>query len=132
MNMEYREFLKGVSSEQNIKMMCGIYRGIYEGFTKAYAGGALDGIIFESRSSISDTGFLSCLGTFRGDEYTNRIRMRAFHAMQERGIITQVTEVGNHFYIDWYQGFHGDMYAKAMRDIMKEAGIKGVRLERVE
>lgn len=38
MNMEYRESLKGVFSEQNIKMMCGIYRGICEGFTKAYAG----------------------------------------------------------------------------------------------
>jgi hypothetical protein len=44
----------------------------------------------------------------------------------------QVTEVGGYFYINWYQGFHGDMYAKAMRDIMKEAGMKGVRLERVE
>ena len=27
----------------------------------------------------------------------------------------QVTEVGNAFYIDWYQGFAGDMYAKTMK-----------------
>lgn len=132
LNMGQREFLKGASSEQNIKMMCGIYRGICEGFTKAYAGGALDGIIIESRSRISNTGFLSYLGTFRGDEYTNRIRMSAFHGMPENGIMLQLAEVGNHFYIDWYQGFHGDMYAKAMRDIMIEAGMEGVRIQRVE
>ena len=46
--------------------------------------------------------------------------------------MVQVTEVGGYFYIDWYQGLHGDMYAKAMRDLMKEAGITGVMLERVE
>ena len=132
LNMGQREFLKGVSSEQNIKMMCGIYHGICEGFTKAYAAGALDGIIIEQHSGMSNTGFLSYLGTLRGDEYTNRIRMSAFHGMPGNGIMLQLAEVGNHFYIDWYQGFHGDMYAKAMRDIMREAGIKGVRLERVE
>ena len=58
--------------------------------------------------------------------------MTAFHVMQEHGIMVQVTEVGGYFYIDWYQGLHGDMYAKAMRDLMKEAGITGVMLERVE
>ena len=36
------------------------------------------------------------------------------------------------FYINWYQGFHGEMYAKAMRDIMKDAGMESVTLERVE
>jgi hypothetical protein len=58
--------------------------------------------------------------------------MTAFHVMQEKGIMLQVTEVGSFFYIDWYQGFHGDMYAKAMRDLMKEAGMEGTVLERVE
>ena len=132
LNATYRQFLKGFASEQNIKMMCGLYRGICEGYEKAFASGALDDVIIAQRTNSELSVSVSYLGTLRGDEYTNRIRMRAFHAMQERGIMTQVTEVGNHFYIDWYQGFHGDMYAKAMRDIMKEAGMKGVRLERVE
>lgn len=44
----------------------------------------------------------------------------------------QVTEVGNAFYIDWYQGFAGDMYAKTMRDLMKSVGMNGATLERVE
>ncbi len=44
----------------------------------------------------------------------------------------QVTEVGERFYFDWYQGFHGDMYVKAMRDLMKKAGMTGAKLERVE
>ena len=112
--------------------MCGLYRGICEGYEKAFASGALDDVILAQRTNSKLSVSVSYLGTLRGDEYTNRIRMRAFHAMQEKGIMTQVTEVGNHFYIDWYQGFHGDMYAKAMRDIMREAGMKGVRLQRVE
>ena len=58
--------------------------------------------------------------------------MSAFHGMPENGIMLQLAEVGNHFYIDWYQGFHGDMYAKAMRDIMKEVGMEVVRIQRVE
>ena len=58
--------------------------------------------------------------------------MTAFHAMQEKGIMLQVAEVGDRFCIDWYQGFHGDMYARAMRDLMKEAGMSGARIERVE
>ncbi len=52
--------------------------------------------------------------------------------MQENGIMIQMTEVDNYFYINWYQGFHGEMYVKAMRDIMREAGIKENRLERIE
>ncbi len=35
MNQSYREFLNGYSSEQNIKMLCGVYRGICEGYAKA-------------------------------------------------------------------------------------------------
>lgn len=77
----------------------------------------------------SEVGYI---GTLRGAEYTNRIRLKAFHDMKENGIMLQMTEVGTHFYINWYQGFHGDMYVKAMRDIMREAGIKEIRLERVE
>ncbi len=132
LNKAYRAFLKGFASEQNIKNMCGIYRGICEGYKKAYASGALDSVILEQRSKASLNSAVSYLGTLRTASYGNRIKMSAFHAMQEKGIMLQVTEVGDYFYINWYQGFHGDMYAKAMRDIMKEAGMEGIRLERVE
>ena len=58
--------------------------------------------------------------------------MSAFHAMQEKGMMAQAIEVGGFFYINWYQGFHGEMYAKAMRDLMKEAGMSSVSITRVE
>ena len=32
----------------------------------------------------------------------------------------------------WYQGLHGDMYAKAMRELMIENGMKSAKPERVE
>lgn len=132
LNHSYRDFLTGFSSEQNIKMLCGVYRGICEGYAKAFAAGALDNIVLESRSSAKIGGMISYLGTMRTDEYGSRIRMTAFHAMQEKGMMAQAIEVGGVFYINWYQGFHGELYAKAMRDLMKEAGMKSVTMERVE
>ncbi|SKB69957.1 hypothetical protein SAMN06296386_10446 [Lachnospiraceae bacterium] len=132
LNGMYRGFLKGFSSEQNIKTLCGVYRGICEGYAKAFAAGALDNVIIETRSGIKPSIGVSYLGTLKTAEYGNRIRMTAFHAMQEKGVMLQVTEIGDHFYIDWYQGFHGEMYAKAMRDLMIEAGMSGAILERVE
>ena len=36
------------------------------------------------------------------------------------------------FYIDWYQRFHGEIYAKAMRDLMREDGMTGAVLRRAE
>ncbi|MCR5008845.1 MAG: hypothetical protein K6A76_09740 [Oribacterium sp.] len=132
LNVMYREFLKRFTSEENIKNVCGVYRGICEGYEKAFSAGALDNIILEQRSKAGISCMVSYLGTLRTAEYGERIRMSAFHVMQEKGIMLQVSEVGGNFYIDWYQGFHGDMYAKAMRDIMRESGMKGANLERVE
>ncbi len=132
LNKNYRDFLKGFASEQNIKMLCGVYRGICEGFAKAFAAGALDNIVLEQRSKVKIGGSISYLGTLRTDEYGSRIRMTSYHAMQEKGMMAQAIEVGGFFYINWYQGFHGEMYAKAMRDLMKEAGMDSVSLERVE
>ncbi|MCR5746926.1 MAG: hypothetical protein K6G03_04405, partial [Lachnospiraceae bacterium] len=132
LNQSYREFLKGFSSEQNIKMLCGVYRGICEGYAKAFSAGALDSIVLESRASAKIGGMISYLGTLRTDEYGRRIRMTAFHVMQEKGLMVQVIEVGGVFYINWYQGFHGEIYAKALRDLMKEAGMNSVTMERVE
>jgi hypothetical protein len=132
LNKAYRGFLNGFSSEQSIKMLCGVYRGICEGYAKAFAAGALDNIALEQRSKAKISGSISYLGTLKTGEYGSRIRMTAFHAMQEKGMMAQTIEVGGYFYINWYQGFHGEMYAKAMRDLMKDAGMKSVSLERVE
>ena len=132
LNKTYRGFLSGFSSEQNIKMLCGVYRGVCEGYAKAFASGNLDNIVLQQRSTAKISGSISYLGTLKADEYGSRIRMTAFHAMQEKGMMAQAIEVGGFFYINWYQGFHGEMYAKAMRDLMKDAGMKSVVLERVE
>ena len=132
LNSVYRAFLRGFSSEQNIRMMCGVYRGICEGYAKAFATGALDSVCIEQRSKLGPSIGVSYVGTLRTGDYGDRIKMKAFHAMQEKGMMLQVTEIGDVFYIDWYQGFHGEMYAKAMRDLMREAGMKDAILERVE
>ena len=132
LNTKYRAYLKGFSEGDNIKMLCGVYRGICEGYAKAFAAGALDNIILEQRSHMNGSFGVSYLGTLRTAEYGNRIRMTAYHAMQEKGIMLQTTEIGDHFYIDWYQGFPGERYAAAMRDLMTDAGMKDVVIERVE
>ena len=132
LNQTYRAFLNGFASEKNIRTLCGVYRGICEGYAKAFAAGALDNIVLEQRSSAKIGGWMSYLGTLKTGDYGKRIRMTAFHVMQEKGMMAQTIEVGGYFYINWYQGFHGEMYAKAMRDIMKDAGMESVSLERVE
>ncbi len=132
LNQAYRGFIKGFSSEQNIRMLCGVYRGICEGYAKAFSAGALDNIVLEQRANAKIGGMISYLGTLKTGEYGKRIRLTAFHAMQEKGMMAQSIEVGDHFYIEWYQGFHGEMYAKAMRDLMREAGMHSASLERVE
>ena len=58
--------------------------------------------------------------------------MKAFHVMPEKGIMLQATEVGDTFYIDWYQGFHDAVFVLAMRDVLAEMGMRGPRIERVE
>ena len=132
LNQAYRTFLKGFTSEQNIRMLSGVYRGICEGYTKAFAYGALDKIIMEQRGTTSVSIGVSYLGTLRTGGYGNRIRMTAFHVMQEKGIMLQVTEVGDTFYIDWYQGFHDPGYILAMRDVLADMGMKGLNIERIE
>ena len=52
--------------------------------------------------------------------------------IEDTKALVQAIEVGGIFYINWYQGFHSELYAKAMRDIMKEAGMNSVAMERVE
>ncbi len=128
----FRAFMKGYSSEESIRMLCGVYRGICEGYAKAFSAAALDSIIMEQRLKLPPAVMASYVGTLRTGDYGSRIRMTAFHAMQEKSIMLQMTEVGGTFYIDWYQGFAGESYAKALRDVLADAGMKGVCLERVE
>lgn len=132
LNESYRAFFKGFSSEQNVRMLSGVYRGICEGYTKAFAYGALDKVTSEQRSKAGTSVGVSYIGTLRTDDYGNRIRMTAFHAMPEKGIMLQMTEVGETFYIDWYQGFHDTTYICAMRDELSKMCMKGLRIERVE
>ena len=113
-------------------MLSGVYRGICEGYAKAFAYGALDKVTADQRAKAGASVAVSYVGTLRTSGYGNRIRMAAFHVMPEKGIMLQVTEVGDTFYIDWYQGFHDAAYIRAMRDELARMGMKNLRIERVE
>ena len=132
LNTQFRAALSGFAAEDTIKKMAGIYRAICEGYSKAFVYGALNKIVMDRRKNLKAGAEVSYLGTLRTAEYGNRIRMTAFHVMQEKGIMLQVTEIGDYFYIDWYQGFHGEKYVLAMRDVLAEKGIGGIKVERIE
>ena len=132
LNTQLRSALSGFAGEEAIKKTAGIYRAICEGYSKAFVYGALNKIVMDQRKNLKAGAEVSYLGTMRTAEYGNRIRMTAFHVMQEKGIMLQVTEVGEHFYIDWYQGFHGEEYVLAMRDVLAQNGISGIKVERIE
>ena len=132
LSKQFRAALSEFTAEDTIKKTAGIYRAICEGYSKAFVYGALSKIVMDQRKNLKAGAEVSYLGTLRTAEYGKRIRMTAFHAMQERGIMLQVTEVGEYFYIDWYQGFHGEKYVLAMRDVLAENGINGIKVERTE
>jgi hypothetical protein len=132
LNADFRAYLRQFTSEPSIRMNAGIFRSMCEGYTKAYAYGALDNICLEQRKSANASLEISYLGTLHTGDYGKRIRMTAFHVMPENGVMVQVTEVGDTFYIDWYQGMHEATYVKAMRDALIGMGMKGLSLERVE
>ncbi|MBR4173925.1 MAG: hypothetical protein IKR56_01130 [Lachnospiraceae bacterium] len=132
LNTNFCTAIAGFSNGDGIKMSAGVYRSICEGYAKAFKHGALNKIIMDMRKNMKAGAGVSYLGTMRTGEYGERIRMTAFHAMPEKGIMLQTTEVGGNFYIDWYQGFSGEEYVLAMRDILKECGISGIKVERTE
>ena len=132
LNTRFRAALSAFAAQDAIKKTAGIYRAICEGYSKAFVYGALNKIVMDQRKNMKAGAEVSYLGTLRTAEYGNRIRMTAYHVMQERGIMIQTTEVGEYFYIDWYQGFHGEEYVLAMRDVLAENGISGIRVERTE
>ena len=132
LNADFRAYLKEFTSEPSIRMNAGVFRGMCEGYTKAYAYGALDNVCMEQRKNADASFEISYVGTLRAGDYGNRIRMTAFHVMPEKGVMLQVTEVGDTFYIDWYQGFADATYIRALRDEMAKLGMKDLRIERIE
>ena len=128
----FRAYLRQFTSEPSIRMNAGIFRSMCEGYAKAYAFGALDNICLEQRKSANASLEISYVGTLHTGDYGKRIRMTAFHVMPENGVMVQVTEVGDTFYIDWYQGMHEATYIKAMRDVLSDMGMKNMSIERVE
>ena len=127
---DYRTHLKGFMTEQNIRMMCGVYSGIVQGMLKAQQYHMLDKVIMEQRENMGAGIAVSYLGILRTGEYGKRIRMTAFHAMQEKGIMLQAAEIGGTFYLCWYQGFRDDCYVRAMTEEMTALGMPGARFER--
>ena len=132
LSADFRAYLRGFTSEQSIRTNAGIFRGMCEGYTKAFAYGALDAVCLEQRKHAGASLEISYVGTLRTGDYGNRIRMTAFHVMPEKGVMLQVTEVGNTFYVDWYQGMPDPAYVLALRDILAEMGMKGLCVDRVE
>ncbi len=132
LNTQYRAFMKGFTDEANLRTMCGVYRSICEGYTQAFQYGMLDKIIVDQRDGAEASSGVSYLGALKTAEYGSRIRMTAAHAMPEKGLMLQLAEIGGVFYINWYQGFHGDRYIRALRDLLAEAGMKSALIERFE
>jgi hypothetical protein len=132
LNAAFRTYLREFTSEPSIRMNAGIFRSMCEGYTKAFAYNALDKITMEQRKNTGGALEISYLGTLHTADYGKRMRMSAFHVMPENGVMLQVTEVGDTFYIDWYQGMHDATYIRAMRNVLAEAGMKDMCLERVE
>ena len=132
LNTAFRTYLREFTSEPSIRRNAGIFRSMCEGYTKAFAYNALDKITLEQRKNAGGSLEISYIGTLHTADYGRRMRMTAFHAMPENGVMLQVTEVGDTFYIDWYQGMHDATYIRAMRDAMADMGMKGLCLERVE
>ena len=132
LNAAFRTYLREFTSEPSIRMNAGIFRSMCEGYTKAFAYNALDKITMEQRKNTGGALEISYLGRLHTADYGKRMRMSAFHVMPENGVMLQMTEVGDTFYIDWYQGMHDATYIRAMRDVLAEVGMKGMCLERVE
>ena len=132
LNAAFRTYLREFTSEPSIRKNAGIFRSMCEGYTRAFAYNALDKITLEQRKNAGCSLEISYIGKLHTADYGRHMRMTAFHAMPENGIMVQVTEVGDTFYIDWYQGMHDATYICAMRDAMADMGMKGLCLERVE
>ena len=128
----FMAYLKEFTSEPSIRRNAGVLRSMCEGYAKAFAFNALDKITMEQRKKTGRALEINYVGTLRTAEYGKRMRMTASHLMPENHVMMQVTELGDTFYINWYQGMHEAAYIRAMRDVLHEAGLKGMCLERVE
>lgn len=132
LNAQFLAYMKGFLTDDNIRMLMGVYRGINENFTKAYTASMLDTITMAQREKLGVTVMSDFIGRLRTGAYGNRIRMTVMRSMWEKGIMLQTCEVGDTFYLNLSQGLTGAKYIRAMRDVLAEMGIRGLRIERME
>ena len=129
---DLRAHLREFTSPASIKRNAGIIRSLCESHAKAFEYNALDKVCMEQRKNAVVSFEINYMGQLHAADYGKRIRMAAFHEMPENAVLVRVTEIGDTFYIDWYQGMPDDAYVRAMRDTLIDMGMKGLCLERVE
>lgn len=131
LNRRFRSFLKDFSSEESILRYCGYYRMVIENSMEGIQDGSLDQMIRERQKRSRGMVLTSYLGTLRTGAYGTRIRMTVFHVMPVRGITVQMTEIGKHFFADWYQGFSDEVYIRTFTEIAKAHHMPGAMYEAV-
>ncbi len=132
LNAALRAYMKGFLQDDSVRMLMGVFRGINEGYAKAYSANVLDSITMPQREKAGAGVMSSYIGKLRTGVYGSRIRMTVFRAMRENGIMLQSCEVGGTFYLNWSQGLTDAKYVRAMRDVLAGMGIKGLCIERME
>ncbi|MCI1721895.1 MAG: hypothetical protein LKM35_00500 [Lachnospiraceae bacterium] len=132
-NTAFRTYLKGFASEQNIRMMTGIYAGIIEGYQKAIAADMMNVVLEKiSKSEANMTVSASYIGTILTGEYGSRIRLNAFHAMGSTGAMVQMAEIGGIFYLCWFGSFDGKEYAADLAEHMRNLGMAHAEYRKTE
>jgi len=124
LNAAFRTYLKGFATEQNVRMITGIYAGIIEGYQKAIAADMMSVVlkkVAESTAGMTISG--SYIGTVSAGDYGTRIRLNAFHAMGSSGVMVQMAEIGGRFYICWFADFDGGKYIADIAEHMHSLGI---------
>lgn len=133
LNTAFRMYQKGFASEQNIRMMTGIYAGIIEGYQKAIAADMMDVVLEKiSKSEANMTVSASYLGIILTGEYGSRIRLNAFHAMGSTGAMVQMAEIGGIFYLCWFGSFDGKEYAADLAEYMRDLGMRHAEYRKTE
>lgn len=134
LNAGYRAFLKGFTTEGNLRMLTGIYAGLIDSYKKAIAADALAALlekaVTETTMATSISG--SYIGTIKTGEYGSRIRLNAFHVMDSAGTMVQMAEVGGSFSICWFASFDGEKYVADLAAHMRELGIPHAQYKAVK
>ena len=131
-NRDFRTHLKQISNSESIHYLCGLYRGIIEGFQKAISVDMLDQVI--KRNEKSQNALSACvsfLGTLAAGDYGSRIHMESFRVMPEKEILVYMMEIGGQFYISFNIGAKTERYVLDMERHMKELGMEHVQIRTV-